>query len=133
MQASGASTEIWQVWPVRGAGALNDAGLLAAYTWPTDRSTLRINFVTSVDGAVTIDGYSAGLGSPSDKRVFDLLRMTCDAVIVGAGTLRHEGYGPLRLDEAHRNWRRQHGRPADPVLVVVSRRLDLDPRGLPLG
>ena len=105
---------------------LDEEGLLAAYAWP-DRTTLRANFVTSVDGAVAVEGYSAGLGSPSDKLVFDLLRRTCDAVIVGAGTLRHEGYGPMRLAEPDREWRRRHGLPPDPVLVAVSRRLDLDP------
>jgi len=105
---------------------LDEEGLVAAYAWP-DRTTLRVNFVTSVDGAVAVEGYSAGLGSPSDKLVFDLLRRTCDAVIVGAGTLRHEGYGPMRLAEPDREWRRRHGLPPDPVLVAVSRKLDLDP------
>jgi riboflavin biosynthesis pyrimidine reductase len=94
-------TEIRRVYPEPDPAPLDDGGLLAAYAWP-DRTMLRVNFVTSVDGAVAVEGYSAGLGSPSDKRVFDLLRRTCDAVIVGAGTLRHEGYGPmLDLDPAH--------------------------------
>lgn len=110
------------------AGPLDDDAIVEAYGWPeTDRPGVRVNFVTSVDGAVTIDGYSAGLGSPADKRVFDLLRMTCDALLVGAGTLRQEGYGPMRLPEPHRQWRTERGRTADPVLVVVSGRLDLDP------
>jgi riboflavin biosynthesis pyrimidine reductase len=118
--------EIRRVLPDPDPTPLDEDGLLAAYAWP-DRTTLRVNFVTSVDGAVAIEGYSAGLGSPSDKLVFDLLRRTCDAVIVGAGTLRHEGYGPMRLAEADREWRRRHGLPPDPVLVAVSRKLDLDP------
>jgi riboflavin biosynthesis pyrimidine reductase len=119
-------TEMRRVYPEPDPAPLDDGGLLAAYAWP-DRTMLRVNFVTSVDGAVAVEGYSAGLGSPSDKRVFDLLRRTCDAVIVGAGTLRHEGYGPMRLAEPDREWRRQRGLPPDPVLVAVSRRLDLDP------
>jgi riboflavin biosynthesis pyrimidine reductase len=118
--------EIRRVLPDPDPRPLDEDGLLAAYAWP-DRTTLRANFVTSVDGAVAVEGYSAGLGSPSDKLVFDLLRRTCDAVIVGAGTLRHEGYGPMRLAEPDREWRRRHGLPPDPVLVAVSRRLDLDP------
>jgi riboflavin biosynthesis pyrimidine reductase len=118
--------EIRRVLPDPDPTPLDEDGLLAAYAWP-DRTTLRANFVTSVDGAVAVEGYSAGLGSPSDKLVFDLLRRTCDAVIVGAGTLRHEGYGPMRLAEPDREWRRRHGLPPDPVLVAVSRRLDLDP------
>jgi riboflavin biosynthesis pyrimidine reductase len=118
--------EIRRVLPDPAPEPLDEDGLIAAYAWP-DGTTLRVNFVTSVDGAVAIEGYSAGLGSPSDKLVFDLLRRTCDAVIVGAGTLRHEGYGPLRLAEPDREWRRRHGLPPDPVLVAVSRKLDLDP------
>lgn len=118
--------EIRRVLPDPAPEPLDEDGLIAAYAWP-DRTTLRVNFVTSVDGAVAVEGYSAGLGSPSDKLVFDLLRRTCDAVIVGAGTLRHEGYGPMRLAEPDRQWRRRHDLPPDPVLVAVSRKLDLDP------
>src|SRR5262249_32780487 len=119
--------KIRRLWPDPDAETLEDNDLIIAYEWPAGRPTLRVNFVTSVDRAGTVEGYAAGLGSPSDRRVLGLLRMTCDAVMVGAGTLRHEGYGPMRLAQPHRDWRRQHGLPADPVLVVVSRRLDLDP------
>jgi riboflavin biosynthesis pyrimidine reductase len=119
--------DIRQIWPVGGADPLDEAGLVAAYAWPADRPTVRLNFVTSIDGAVTVDGRSAGLGSTGDRRVFDLLRMTCDAVVVGAGTLRAEGYGPMRLAGPAGAWRRDRGRVPDPVLVAVSRSLDLDP------
>ncbi|MGH3547489.1 MAG: pyrimidine reductase family protein [Pseudonocardiaceae bacterium] len=88
---------------------------------------VRVNFVTSIDGAATIKGYSAGLGGPSDKRVFDLLRVFCDGLMVGAGTLRHEGYGPLLLPDDHRDRRKRNGLADNPTLVVVSGRLDLDP------
>lgn len=119
------SEEIHRVWPEPGGAALTDADLAAAYA---HRDTvLRMNFVTSLDGAVAIDGYSGGLGGPADKRVFDLLRMLCDALVVGAGTLRHEGYGAIRLREEGRDWRRAHGLAPDPTLVIVSARLDLDP------
>src|SRR5688572_25028274 len=107
---------------------LSDGELIAAYATDPGGPWLRVNFVTSLDGAVaTTDGYSAGLSGAADKRVFGLLRMLCDALLVGAGTLRHEGYGPLRLDPARRDWRRAHGRPELPTLVVLSRSLDLDP------
>jgi riboflavin biosynthesis pyrimidine reductase len=118
-------TSIVRVWPGPGAAPLTDDDLVAAYAHGDP--VLRMNFVTSLDGAVTIDGYSGGLGGPADKRVFDVLRMLCDALVVGAGTLRHEGYGAIRLRDQFRDWRRAHGMPADPALVVVSSRLDLDP------
>lgn len=59
---------------------------------------LRVNFVASADGAVAVDGLSAGLSSPTDKAVFRVLRMVCDALLVGAGTFRDENYRPLTLD-----------------------------------
>jgi riboflavin biosynthesis pyrimidine reductase len=72
---------------------------------------LRVNMVSTVDGAATGEGgKSSGINNESDMRVFDALRELADCVIVGAGTARVEGYPPLR-------------RP----LVVVSRRGDVPP------
>jgi riboflavin biosynthesis pyrimidine reductase len=53
--------------------------------------------------------------------------MVCDGLVVAAGTLRHEGYGAIRLDETRRAWRRGHGLTDYPPLVIVSRALTLDP------
>ncbi|QSB16465.1 pyrimidine reductase family protein [Natronosporangium hydrolyticum] len=88
---------------------------------------LRANMVSSLDGAVTIEGRSRGLSSPTDQRLLGLLRMRCDALLVGAGTVRVEGYGPMRMSAERRQWRRGHGLPDDPLLVVVSGGLALDP------
>ena len=52
---------------------VDDAGLAEAYRLPPGRS-LRMDFVASPDGSITVDGRSAGLGSPGDKRVFRVLR-----------------------------------------------------------
>jgi hypothetical protein len=49
---------------------------------------VRVNFISSVDGAATSDGLSGGLSTPGDKRYFELLRRVCDVVVVGAGTVR---------------------------------------------
>ncbi|MEV0716112.1 pyrimidine reductase family protein [Asanoa sp. NPDC050611] len=92
-----------------------------------ERPTVRVNFVTSVDGAVEVEGYSAGLSGPADKRVFGILRKVCDGLLVGAGTLRHEGYGAVTLDESRRAWRRAHGLPDAPTLAIVSASLAVDP------
>ncbi|MDQ7906589.1 pyrimidine reductase family protein [Phytohabitans sp. ZYX-F-186] len=105
--------------------ALDDGALADLYR--ADGPTLRVNFVTSVDGAVELDGFSEGLSGGPDKRVFGLLRMLCDGLMVGAGTLRHEGYRAVRLDEGRRAWRREHGLAEYPTLVVVSGALDLNP------
>ncbi len=88
---------------------------------------LRVNFVASLDGAVSIDGLSAGLSSEADKEVFRLLRRDCDALLVGAGTFRAENYRALTLDASRRAWRVARGRAEYPRLVVVSKSLDLNP------
>ena len=92
-----------------------------------DRPALRVNFVSSLDGAVTVDGFSAGLSGPGDKLIFGALRMVCDALVVAAGTIRAERYDALRLDAARRDWRRGNGLAEYPLMVVVTRSLDLDP------
>lgn len=86
---------------------------------------LRAGFVSSVDGVVAVDGKSEPLGSPADKAVFRSLRTVADAIIVGAGTVRHEDYGPVRLQPSALAWRDSHGRSPEIPLVVVSRTGDL--------
>ncbi|MEW2592362.1 pyrimidine reductase family protein [Micromonospora aurantiaca] len=119
-------TPIERIWPAPVTGALTDPQLTALYGRAA-RPHLRVNFVASADGAVTLDGYSAGLSGEPDKRVFGLLRMLCDGLVVAAGTLRHEGYRAVRLSPERRAWRREHGLAEYPTLVVVSGSLDLDP------
>jgi riboflavin biosynthesis pyrimidine reductase len=94
-----------------------------------DRSApwLRVNFIASLDGAATHDGHTRGLDNADDKRVFDLLRMVCDVVLVGAGTVRAEGYANLGIDRRTVDWRVAHGLPAHPTLAVVSAALSLRP------
>lgn len=94
----------------------------------TDRTEprVRMNFVSSLDGAGTHDGRSGALGNADDKAVFDTLRMLTDVILVGAGTVRAEGYGGIRLSEADAAWRVAQGMPAQPPVAVVSGRLDLD-------
>lgn len=101
--------------------------LVAAYeVADRGRTHLRANFVASLDGAATIDGRSGGLGDVEDQRLLGVLRMLADVLLVGAGTVRAEGYGALRLDEQAVAWRRAHGLPDHPVLAVVSGSLDLE-------
>jgi riboflavin biosynthesis pyrimidine reductase len=113
------------IWPTPKAD-LADDDLAELYARP-DVPRVRMNFVSSLDGAVDVGGYSEGLSGPADKRIFGLLRQLSDAVMVGAGTLRHEGYRAVRLDEPRRAWREAHGLAPYPTLVVVSASLDVDP------
>lgn len=88
---------------------------------------LSVNFVSSVDGAATVGGLSGGLSGPADKRLFELQRRSADAVLVGAGTVRAEGYGAMRVSQDSARWRTAQGLPEHPVFCVVSGSLDLDP------
>jgi len=101
-----------------------DADLAALYAYPPG-PWLRGNMVASADGAASLGGVSGGLSSAADRQVFFLLRALCDVIVVGAGTVRAEGYGPARPSRLWPHLR--DGRPATPPVAVVSARLDLDP------
>jgi riboflavin-specific deaminase-like protein len=105
------------------------AGLIERYR-VADRSVpwLRLNFIASLDGAATRDGVSGGLGNEDDRLVFDTLRLLTDVILVGAGTVRAEGYGGVRLPAADAAWRVANGLAAQPPVAIVSSRLDLEPQ-----
>lgn len=50
--------------------------------------------ITTCDGAIETEGTSRGLGGPADQARLIALRRAADMVLVGAGTVRDEGYGP---------------------------------------
>jgi riboflavin biosynthesis pyrimidine reductase len=107
---------------------LDPNGLVEAYR-PAPGRSLRVNFVASLDGAISVSGRSAGLGTPGDKRIFDLLRALTDVVLVGSGTAAAEGYGSMTPGSAVGRLRASLGRPATAPIAVVSRRASLDPAG----
>ena len=106
-----------------GEGDLDDAGVAGLYAYPQPH-WLRANMVASADGAGSLDGRSTGLSSPADKRLFGLLRVLTDVVLVGAGTARTEQYKPARRRPELAPLRA--GRTATPPIALVSRGLDLD-------
>ncbi|BDZ55712.1 pyrimidine reductase family protein [Agromyces marinus] len=89
---------------------------------------VRMNFVASLDGAVTVDGRSGGLGDAADRLAMQVMRTLADVVLVGAGTVRAEGYGGVRVDDDAVAWREAHGLAPQPRLAIVSGGLGLDPR-----
>lgn len=114
-------------------GPLDDGDLVEAYRVPAGRH-LRVNFVASLDGSVTVDGRSGGLGSPGDRRIFQVLRALADVVLVGHGTASAEGYRPVTPDSPVGRLRASIGRPPTASIAVVSRRASLDPAsGLATG
>ncbi|MGA9716589.1 MAG: dihydrofolate reductase family protein, partial [Aeromicrobium sp.] len=109
-------------------GPLDDDQLLEAYPWPDrERPWVRAMMVTTLDGAAAgPDGLSGSISSSVDKSVFDAVRRLADAVLVGAGTIRTERYGPMRGKPADAERRALAGQAAAPVVVIVSGSLDLD-------
>ncbi|MCZ2402751.1 pyrimidine reductase family protein [Paenarthrobacter sp. Z7-10] len=105
-----------------------DAQLLDWYAGPTGTAPwVSFNFVSSLDGAAALSGRSGGLGNAADQRIFTLMRRSADVLLVGAQTVRTEGYAGELLDTAAQQWRLQHGKPAHPAFAIVSGHLDLDP------
>ena len=104
---------------------LADDDLLDLYG--DDAPALRAGFVVTTDGGTAVDGGSRPLQTPADEVVFHALRAVSDAVVVGAGTVRDEGYGPVRPRPAGAAWRRARGLAERPPLVLVTRSADLDP------
>ncbi len=90
-----------------------------------DRPYVITNFALTLDGHATIAGRSGAIGSDADTAMLVGLRTLVDAVMIGAGTMRAERYGRVIGDPAKRELRRQAGLAEDPLLVIVSGRLDL--------
>ena len=86
-----------------------------------------INMVASIDGATAVQGRSTGLGDEDDLAMFKALRAVPDVILVGAGTVRAEDYGPIRLDDERMERRRSIGKEDLPRLAIVTGHLDLDP------
>jgi len=72
------------------------------------RPYVGLNMITSLDGRATVSGRTAQLQNRADYELFHALRAGSDAVLVGAHTVRIEGYGAM-----------------EQIAVVVSRSLDL--------
>lgn len=103
-------------------------GLDEAY-WVDDPGSqhVRAVMVSSADGAAQAGGRAGGLSGPADERLFAALRGHADVILVGASTVRVEGYGVERLDEPRRAWRQARGLSAAPPIAVVTSSCALDP------
>lgn len=114
----------------RAAAALTRDDLAELYRWPASRPSLlvRSNFVATLDGSVQgLDGRSGSINTESDHEVFALHRALCDVILVGAGTVRGEGYAAVDLQPWQRSVRSAEGLAEFPTLVVITGSLRLDP------
>ncbi|MEI8238092.1 MAG: dihydrofolate reductase family protein [Actinomycetota bacterium] len=79
---------------------------------PADRPWVSLCMVTGLDGSTVVDHNSRALSNPADQEVLLTLRSLVDMVLVGANTVRKEGYGPPRTPNLQ--------------VAVVSRTCDFD-------
>lgn len=101
------------------------------YAASTTGPWLRVNMISTLDGAAAgADGLSGSINNAADKLVFDLLRTLADLVLVGAGTIRAEGYSRVQVSPKEQRRRRGAGRSANPATGVVSRTGELPERVL---
>lgn len=96
------------------------AEALAAASLGADASDTRpytfFNFVTTLDGRAALDGSTRPLGGPADLEMLLSLRAVADAVLIGTGTVRVEGYARLVAPDR---------RKPSPPAVLISRRFDI--------
>lgn len=111
-----------------GAGGADEVDLHEWYGshW-LDRGGVRVNFIASADGAVSVAGVSAGLQTPGDNRAFAVMRDLSDVIVAGAGTVRREEYGPSTPSAARRALRARYGVTDVPPIAVISRSLSFSP------
>ena len=76
------------------------AGLYGDLPLAGTRPAVRLNMIASIDGATSVAGLSGGLGGPADQALFAVLRSQADVVLVAAGTVRAERYGPSKTPVA---------------------------------
>ena len=115
-------------------GPVDDDALSAVYPWPdtTAKPYVRAMMVCTLDGAAAgDDGLSGSVSGGADRSVLRAVRRFADVVLVGGGTMKAEGYGPLKARAEDADVRREAGQAPAPVLAVVSGSLDLplDPGG----
>ena len=97
-----------------------------------DRSTPELqcwvtgHMVAGLDGCAAIQGRVGALSTAPDAELFGEMRTLADVVLVGANTVRQEGYGPVRLPPERTAPRTEQGLTENPPLAVVSRSLDLN-------
>lgn len=96
------------------------------WTRPDAVRHIRVNMIGSVDGGTSRDGTSGSLGGPADHVIFALLRSYADVVLVGAGTMRAEQYGPAKLGDEARRARIARGQTPVPPVAVITRSANLD-------
>jgi riboflavin biosynthesis pyrimidine reductase len=107
------------------APADDERDLLDLYAHPAPRpgaaAWVRANMISSLDGGATgADGRSGSINGAADLRVFRVLRAVADVVLVGAGTVRAEGYETIDVPAALAAGREARGLRPHLELAIVT-------------
>jgi len=92
---------------------------------PDDRPWISLNMIATADGRASIKGRAGNIANQADYELFHATRARMDGILVGAETIRVEGYGRTINNAPARERRVREGLPADAVTVVATRRVSL--------
>lgn len=84
------------------------------------------HMVAGIDGTARVDGRVGALSTAPDQSLFRRMRQIADVVLVGAETVRREGYGPVKLTDQDQRARTDRGLAPVPPIAIVSRSLTID-------
>ena len=59
---------------------------------PADRPWIAMSMISALDGSTAVGGTSGALGDDTDRAVLRTMREIADVIVVGASTVRAEGY-----------------------------------------
>jgi len=93
-----------------------------------DRPYTLLSCCVSIDGYIGSAGSRLLLSNEADFDRVDAVRASCDAILVGAATVRADNPRLLVRSQARRDERAARGLPPSPAKVTVTRRGDLDAR-----
>ena len=108
----------------------DDLRALYAFPEPLTAPWVKVNFISSLDGAATVQGRSGGLGDANDKRIFLLGRQLCDVILVGSATAVAEKYRGVKLKEMDGADRAALGLAPVPTIAIVTRNCTIEPSAL---
>jgi len=95
-------------------------------TQPRHECWVTGHMVAGLDGTAAIGGKVDALSTDVDQKLFRQMRQIADVVVVGAETVRREGYGFVRLSDQAKAQRQALGKPPTPPIAVVTGSLELD-------
>lgn len=94
---------------------------------PPDRPWVMANMISTIDGAVELDGVSGGLGGPGDKLVFRALRGVADVIVAASGTVIAENYRRAQTPNDIQAMRVERGQRPRPRIAIVTNSLSIKP------